>query len=132
MTDYSETVKEMGFEQAMEELEKLVKELEAGGIDLDRSIEIYEKAVVLRDHCKRILDDSERRIQKIMESSGAIKAEDFGPERSRSRIPSLPPIPRNRCGGGWPRRNPADTTAAERILSPQVRCAGRWGIQRSS
>ena len=51
--------------------------MEAGGIDLDKSIEIYEKAVVLRNHCRKILDDSERRIQKIMESAGTIKTEDM-------------------------------------------------------
>ncbi len=77
MTDFSEEVEKMSFEESINILEELVKELEAGGIDLDRSIEIYEKAVILRNHCRKILDDSERRIQKIMESSGQIKTEDF-------------------------------------------------------
>jgi len=77
MSEYEEEVKNMSFEESIEALENLVKELEAGGIDLDRSIEIYEKAVVLRNHCRQILDESERKIQKIMESSGAIKTEDF-------------------------------------------------------
>ncbi len=80
MTDYAEEVEQMSFEDSIKNLEALVKELEAGGIDLDRSIEIYEKAVILRNHCRKILDDSERRIQKIMESSGTIKTEDFDAE----------------------------------------------------
>jgi len=67
----------MSFEESIKVLEDLVKELEAGGIDLDRSIEIYEKAVLLRNHCRKILDESERRIEKIMESAGTIKTEDF-------------------------------------------------------
>ncbi|MBE6528614.1 MAG: exodeoxyribonuclease VII small subunit [Thermoplasmata archaeon] len=77
MTDYSEEVEKMTFEEAIAVLENLVKDLEAGGIDLDKSIEIYEKAVILRNHCRKILDESERRIQKIMESEGQIKTEDF-------------------------------------------------------
>ena len=74
---YAEEVEKMTFEEGIKTLEDLVKELEAGGIDLDRSIEIYEKAVLLRNHCRQILDESERRIQKIMESSGTLKTEDL-------------------------------------------------------
>ncbi|MBQ7979925.1 MAG: exodeoxyribonuclease VII small subunit [Candidatus Methanomethylophilaceae archaeon] len=74
---YAEEVEKMTFEESIKTLEDLVKELEAGGIDLDRSIEIYEKAVLLRNHCRQILDESERRIQKIMESSGTLKTEDL-------------------------------------------------------
>ena len=74
---YAEEVEKMTFEESIKTLEDLVKELEEGGIDLDRSIEIYEKAVLLRNHCREILDESERRIQKIMESSGALKTEDL-------------------------------------------------------
>ena len=74
---YAEEVEKMTFEESIKTLEDLVKELEAGGIDLDRSIEIYEKAILLRNHCRQILDESERRIQKIMESSGTLKTEDL-------------------------------------------------------
>ena len=74
---YEEEVEKMTFEESIKALEDLVKELEAGGIDLDRSIEIYERAVLLRNHCRKILDESERRIQKIMVSSGALKTEDL-------------------------------------------------------
>ena len=62
------------FEQNLKALEALVKELETGNLDLDKSLEIYEKAIVLRDKCRKILDESERRVQKIMETSnGAVK-----------------------------------------------------------
>jgi len=67
----------MTFEQSIASLESLVKELENGGIDLDKSIEIYEKAVILRNHCRKILDNSERRIEKIMETADGFKTEDM-------------------------------------------------------
>lgn len=77
MTDNME-VSEMSFEQSIDALEALVKRLEDGGIDLDESLRIYEQAVALRDHCRSILEDGERRIRKIMESAdGTVREEEF-------------------------------------------------------
>ena len=91
MEKFAEEVAQMSFETSMEELEKLVQELEQGGTDLDRSLEIYERAVILRDHCKAILDDGQRRIQKIIEAADGIRTEDFGSERSRFEMPQRHP-----------------------------------------
>ena len=77
MEQYRAEVEGMSFEKSMDELERLVQELEQGGVDLDRSLEIYERAVVLRDHCRVILDDGQRRIQKIMETADGVKTEDL-------------------------------------------------------
>lgn len=67
-------IEEMGFEESLKELEKLVDELEKGDLDLDKSLEIYEQAVVLRDRCRKFLDESERRVRKLMETAdGAVK-----------------------------------------------------------
>ena len=77
MTDDME-VSEMSFEQSIDALEALVKRLEDGGIDLDESLRIYEQAVALRDHCRSILEDGERRIRKIMESAdGTVREAEF-------------------------------------------------------
>ncbi|MCL1984158.1 MAG: exodeoxyribonuclease VII small subunit [Methanomassiliicoccaceae archaeon] len=73
-------VEEMTFEEGLSELEKLVDMLENGGLDLDKSLDIYENAVKLRDHCRAILEKSERRVQKIMETSEGIKKEDMRSE----------------------------------------------------
>lgn len=80
MSDYEEEVGKMSFEESIKTLEELVKELENGGIDLDRSLEIYEKAVILRNRCQAILDESERRIQKIMETANGVRTENFDVE----------------------------------------------------
>ncbi len=77
MTEY-ENVEEMTFEQSIDALEALVKRLEDGGIDLDESLRVYEQAVALRDHCRSILEDGERRIRKIMETAdGSVREEEF-------------------------------------------------------
>jgi exodeoxyribonuclease VII small subunit len=70
-------VKEMGFEESMNELEGLVKILEKGDQNLESSLAVYERAVVLREHCRRILDASERKVQKIVECANGIEVREF-------------------------------------------------------
>jgi exodeoxyribonuclease VII small subunit len=74
---FAEEVSKMSFEESIQQLESLVEKLEAGGTDLDQSLEIYEKAVVLRNHCKEVLDDGQRRIKMILETSNGITETDF-------------------------------------------------------
>ena len=74
---YEEEVAALSFEESMSQLERLVEKLETGGADLNESLDIYEKAVILRNHCKEVLDDGQRRIKKIIESSGGITESDF-------------------------------------------------------
>jgi len=68
---------EMTFEESLKTLERLVNELENGNLDLDKALEIYEKAILLRDRCKKILDESDRRVQKMIETSEGAKKENF-------------------------------------------------------
>ena len=70
-------IEEMNFEESMRALEDMVRELEAGGLDLDKSLEVYEKAIALRDRCRKILDESDRKVQKIMETAEGRRKEDF-------------------------------------------------------
>lgn len=70
-------VKEMGFEESMKELENLVKLLEKGDQNLESSLAVYERAVVLREHCRRILDASERKVQRIVECASGTDIGDF-------------------------------------------------------
>ncbi|MGI6009137.1 MAG: exodeoxyribonuclease VII small subunit [Methanomethylophilus sp.] len=73
-----EEIAKMSFEDSMKELEDLVKQLESGELDLDKSLEVYERATALRDHCRQILDESDRRVQKIMQNG---QKEDFEEEQ---------------------------------------------------
>lgn len=72
----NEDIEKMSFEESILALEELVKKLEGGTLDLDESLEVYERATVLRDRCKKILEESERRVQKITETSqGIVRSE---------------------------------------------------------
>ena len=70
-------VEKLSFEQSMSMLEELVKKLEGGNLDLDESLKVYENAVALREHCRKILDESDRKVQASMETASGTKKEDF-------------------------------------------------------
>ena len=71
---------EMTFEESLNKLNELVDKLENSGLDLDENIRIYEQAVVLRDRCRTILEESERKVQKLMETAEGLKTEQFSVE----------------------------------------------------
>ena len=77
MSDYAEEVREMTYEQCRKELEAIVSELENGEKDLESSIASFERAVVLRNRCREILDESERRIETIMQTSNGVVTRPF-------------------------------------------------------
>ncbi|MCF7926143.1 MAG: exodeoxyribonuclease VII small subunit [Candidatus Izimaplasma sp.] len=61
--------KEKSFEEALEELETLVKELENGDIELNDAVEKYNKGMELSKHCHTLLKDAEEVIVKMMEDN---------------------------------------------------------------
>jgi exodeoxyribonuclease VII small subunit len=61
----SEDIKAMSFEQALEELEKIVDHLERGDVPLDQSIRIYERGEALKAHCDMLLKSAEDKVEKI-------------------------------------------------------------------
>ena len=68
---------EKTFEENLKELEELVRRLEAGNLDLDESLKIYEEAIVLRERCRKFLEESERKVQKLMETAQGVTKEEF-------------------------------------------------------
>jgi exodeoxyribonuclease VII small subunit len=55
----------LSFEKALAALEDIVARLEAGKVNLEESIEIYERGEALRKHCEAKLKEAETRIEKI-------------------------------------------------------------------
>jgi exodeoxyribonuclease VII small subunit len=62
------------FEQAMQELESIVKKLEAGNIGLEVAIDHYTKGVALKKHCQSLLDDAKLKIDRVVVEDGKGKA----------------------------------------------------------
>ena len=57
----------LGFEGAIKELTNIVNKIEQGEIALQDSLEQYERGMALIKHCREILQQAEKRIEKISE-----------------------------------------------------------------
>jgi len=69
--------KELTFEENLKKLEDIVEQLESGEIDLERSVELYEKGMILKNNCEEKLKKVEIQIKKIKIENNQIKKEDF-------------------------------------------------------
>ncbi len=68
-------MKEESFENSLKKLESIVKELENGEIDLDKSISKFKEATELVNMCSEKLKNANETVNKILGSSGTL--EDF-------------------------------------------------------
>ncbi|MCI5050194.1 MAG: exodeoxyribonuclease VII small subunit [Rickettsiales bacterium] len=65
----SETaIETYSFEDALNELEEIVRELENAQADLETSIERYERGTELKNHCLKKLSDARMKVEKIVET----------------------------------------------------------------
>ena len=68
---------EFSFEDSLKKLEEIVDQLESGDIDLETSVDLYEKGMDLKKICDEKLKKVENRIKKIKVENGKIKKEIF-------------------------------------------------------
>jgi exodeoxyribonuclease VII small subunit len=59
-------ISKMSFEDALHELEEIVRELESGEAKLDEAIQSYERGAALKRHCEAKLRDAQAKIEKIV------------------------------------------------------------------
>lgn len=60
-----ETINELSFEQAYEQLQATLEQLESGELSLEDMVAITEKGKLLSARCQTLLDNAELRIKKI-------------------------------------------------------------------
>ena len=66
----------MSFEDALAELEQIVRRLEAGQVKLDDAIQCYERGAQLKRHCEQKLNEAQQRVDRIVVGAdGTIAAE---------------------------------------------------------
>ena len=72
----------MSFDKALDELRAVVAKLEEGGLPLEESIALYERGAALHEHCGRLLDSAELRVQRLVDGagSGAPRVMDLRPD----------------------------------------------------
>ena len=59
-------ISDMSFEDALNELEGIVGQLERGDAPLEKSIAIYERGAKLKAHCEGKLKDAQMKVDKIV------------------------------------------------------------------
>ncbi|MBU8901349.1 MAG: exodeoxyribonuclease VII small subunit [Victivallales bacterium] len=62
--------KDMPFEQALEELEKLVDDMEQGELPLDDMIKHFERGTLLSKLCRQKLSRLEKKIEVLVKDNG--------------------------------------------------------------
>jgi exodeoxyribonuclease VII small subunit len=76
MAKAADNIAAMSFEDALKELEDIVRSLEQGKAKLDDAIAAYERGARLKDHCEKKLNEARMKIEKIQIGPGGdVRAE---------------------------------------------------------
>jgi exodeoxyribonuclease VII small subunit len=70
------------FEACLDELERVVKDLEAGDLTLERSLELFEKGMELSGACRKQLEQAETRVEALIRKDDKVEAELFRPDKA--------------------------------------------------
>lgn len=65
------------FEENLEELEKIVTDLEKGELNLDESVKRFEEGISISKECNEMLEDAEKKITILLKNGNEVKEENF-------------------------------------------------------
>lgn len=67
------------FEKDLEKLEKIVEDLEEGGLPLDTSLKKFEEGIKVAQRCEKALSAAEKKIEILTKNAaGDLETESFG------------------------------------------------------
>ena len=73
----TKNIKNLSFEDSLKKLEEIVDQLESGEVDLEMSVNLYEKGMELKKICEEKLRKVDLQIKKIKVEKDKISKEDF-------------------------------------------------------
>ncbi len=73
----AQPAKPPSFEMGLEELEKIVKDMESGDLPLERALELFERGMKLSDTCRKQLEEAETRVEILMKRAGEVQPQPF-------------------------------------------------------
>ena len=76
---------EKKFEEALKELEEIVRKMESGDLTLEKSLESFEEGVRLSRFCSKRLDEAERRVEILLKNEEELDIRPF--RESEDEIP---------------------------------------------
>jgi exodeoxyribonuclease VII small subunit len=68
------------FEDALQELEQLVEQMEQGELSLEESLKSFERGIKLTRTCQTALQEAEQKVQILLEKNGEQSLEPFTDE----------------------------------------------------
>ncbi|WP_175991086.1 exodeoxyribonuclease VII small subunit [Bacillus sp. Marseille-Q1617] len=66
----AKTKEELSFEEAMEQLEGIVEQLEEGEVPLEKALQFYQKGMELSKYCHDTLNKAEKQLTKMITDEG--------------------------------------------------------------
>lgn len=70
--------KAIHFEQSINDLEQIVKQLEKGELTLEESLKQFEKGVSLARKCQEVLNQAEQKIERLTAAQSDIETPAIG------------------------------------------------------
>lgn len=61
--------KNMSFEDKIQRLEQIVRQLEQGEVSLEDSLKLFQEGTKLSAECNKILENAELQVEKVMKGS---------------------------------------------------------------
>jgi exodeoxyribonuclease VII small subunit len=81
MASEQNTASIAGFEKSLDELEKLVRDLEQGELSLEQSLSAFEQGVKLTRECQQALKGAEQRVEQLVQNDdGTLTTRPFSPD----------------------------------------------------
>ena len=65
------------FEDALEKLENIVREMEVGEMPLDSALKSFEEGIRLIRFCSAKLEDTKRRVEQLLEKENSLQIKNF-------------------------------------------------------
>jgi exodeoxyribonuclease VII small subunit len=63
-----EEMADLTFEQAFQQLEKVVEQLQSGELPLEQSLALFERGMVLAKLCESKLDEAEQKVSQLVDA----------------------------------------------------------------
>ena len=76
-TSIPKDIQKLSFEEALAELEDIVRDLEDGRGELEGAIKAFERGTLLKRHCEAKLKEAEARIEKILPGAKGVEPAEF-------------------------------------------------------
>lgn len=66
------------FEDCLQQLEKIVEQLERGDLSLEQSLVLFEEGMKLSNSCRQELESAEGKVEMLLKQNGKVQAVPFG------------------------------------------------------